>query len=138
MVVALLLRAMPEPSTLKEEECAKDSAGSCSKPWCKTRKVPHHNTMIDVQDALGPDPHQREHHRCKALRPLIRRGAPRPRPSLSELEPMWTPMPLSRLDTTIGMKSSLGSTTGDEAGGTTPSTIATHRLSLWVPSSSVR
>jgi len=138
MADALLLRAMPKPSTPKGRRVRQGLRGLLEQAVVQnveSSTSQHHDSRArcpgdrhppekapSVQGPMPPNP----------------QGALRLHPSLSESKPMWMLGPPSRPNATTGMRSSLGGTTHAEAGGTTSSTIAAHHQRLRGPVSSVR
>jgi hypothetical protein len=134
MAVALLLRAMPEPSTPEGRRVHQGLCGLLEQAVVQNAK----SSTIQGQDARGMSPLPTRHRPCRARNTIIRKGALKPHLSMSASRPMWMSGPPSRPDVVTGTRPSLDATAHAEAEGTTPITTAARRLSLRVPVSSAR
>jgi hypothetical protein len=136
MAAALLLRAMPEPSTpegrrvrqglrgLLEQAVVQNAESSASQSHSTRRR--------------GERPLLTRHQQYRVCHPLTHKGATGPRQFTSASEPTRTYGPPSRPGDVTGTRPSPDVTDRAEAGGTTPITTEARHQSLRVPASSAR
>ena len=137
MAAALLLRAMPEPSTPEGRRVRQGLRGLLEQAVVQNVESSVSQSHDTRARRLGDQPPNKAPTVQGPAPPNPQGGARAP--SVHErVGPTWTPGPPSRPDDVTGTRPSLDGTDRAEAEGTTLTTTAARRQSLRVPASSAR